>query len=69
MIREGTEVKWNWGRGEASGRVKKVFHSDVSRTIEGNKVTRAASDDSPAYLIEQSDGQKVLKSSSEVTRY
>lgn len=68
MIREGTKVNWNWAQGEATGTVEEVFHSDVTRTIDGNEVTREASDDTPAYLIEQSDGQKVLKSASEVTR-
>jgi hypothetical protein len=68
MIREGTKVKWSWSGSTAEGKVKEVFHDDVSRTIKGNEVTRKASDDEPAYLIEQDDGDEVLKSSSEIER-
>ena len=65
---EGTNVKWNWGQGTATGKVKKVYTDDVTRTIKGNKVTRNASDDEPAYYIEQDDGDTVLKSHSEVEK-
>lgn len=68
MIRKGTEVKWNWGNGSAHGTVEEVFHEDVSRRIDGNTVKREASEDEPAYMIKQEDGQQVLKSSSEVSR-
>lgn len=68
MIREGTKVEWNWSGSKASGKVKEVFKDDVTRTIDGNEVTRGASEDEPAYLIEQEDGDRVLKSASEVTR-
>jgi len=68
MIREGTQVKWNWGNGEATGEVEEVFRSDVTRTLKGEEVTRKGSDDNPAYLIVQDDGDKVLKLKSEVER-
>lgn len=68
MIKKGTEVKWKWGDGTAKGEVQEVFHSDVERTINGNEVKREASQDSPAYLIKQDDGSRVLKSSDEVSR-
>lgn len=68
MIRQGTKVKWSWGGNIARGKVKKVFHQDVEKTIKGSKVTRHASSDEPAYLIEQEDGDEVLKSASEVER-
>ena len=68
MIKKGTEVKWKWGDGTAKGEVQEVFHGDVERTIDGNKVKREASQDSPAYLIMQDDGSRVLKSSDEVSR-
>ena len=64
----GDEVKWNWGDGTASGTVKERFTSKVTRTIKGNEVTRDASEDEPAYLIEQDDGDRVLKSASELER-
>lgn len=60
-------MKWNWGSGEASGKVQESFSSRVTRTIKGNEVTRDASSDNPAYLIEQEDGDRVLKSHSELS--
>ena len=67
-IRTGTEVKWNYSGGSATGKVKEVFHEKVTRTCQGNEVTREASDDDPAYLIEQEGGDQVLKGKSEVER-
>lgn len=65
---KGTEVKWSWGNGEGTGEVKEVFTEKVTRTIKGNEVTRNASDDDPAYLIEQEDCDEVLKSGSELEK-
>lgn len=67
-IREGTKVEWEWGNGTATGEVQEVFHDKVTRTIDGTEVTRDASDNDPAYLIKQDDGDRVLKSQSEVSR-
>lgn len=66
--REGTKVKWEWGKGEATGKIAETFTEKVTRTIKGSKITRDASKDEPAYLIEQDDGDKVLKSHSEVKK-
>lgn len=68
MIRSGTQVKWNHAGHEAVGKVIEVFHQQTTRTIQGNRVTRDASDEQPAYLIEQEDGDQILKSSTEVER-
>ena len=62
----GDKVEWDWGSGTATGSVTEVFTDDVTRTIKGNEVKRNASDDDPAYLIEQDDGDEVLKSGSEL---
>lgn len=67
-IERGTLVKWQWGNGTAKGVVKEVFTSDVTRTIKGTEVSRNASDDEPAYLIQQEDGDRVLKNCDEVTK-
>lgn len=64
---EGDEVEWNWGNGSAQGTVLETFTSRVTRTIDGNEITRNADSDNPAYLIEQDDGQRVLKSESELS--
>ncbi|TKB02274.1 DUF2945 domain-containing protein [Alteromonas portus] len=63
-----TEVEWEWGNGSATGNIREKFTSNVERTIKGSSVKREASDSDPAYLIEQDDGSKVLKSHSEITK-
>lgn len=65
-IHIGDTVSWKWGEGTASGEVTERFTNDVTRTIDGTEVTRKASNDEPAYLIRQQDGQEVLKSASEL---
>jgi len=63
-----TEVEWEWGNGSATGNIREKFTNDVERTIKGSSVKREASDSDPAYVIEQNDGSKVLKSHSEITK-
>lgn len=65
---EGTHVEWDWGSGTASGKVVQVYTQKRTLKIKGEEVTRDASDDCPAYRIEQSDGDEVLKSHSEVRK-
>ncbi|MEL6505086.1 MAG: DUF2945 domain-containing protein [Pseudomonadota bacterium] len=64
----GTKVEWNWGNGKGTGKIDEVFTQKVTRTIDGNEVNREASDDEPAYLIKQDDGDSVLKSHSELSK-
>ncbi len=64
---KGSRVAWNWGNGTGEGKVAESFTGRVTRTIEGKEITRNASDENPAYLIEQEDGARVLKSHSELT--
>lgn len=66
-ISVGDRVKWSWGNGEAEGMVTERFTQKVSRKIKGSEVTRNATSDEPAFLIEQDDGDDVLKSCTEVT--
>ena len=47
--------------------VQEVLTERVTRTIDGTEVTRDADPDNPAYLIEQEDGDRVLKSESELS--
>ena len=65
---KGDTVQWNWGSGTAEGTVQESFTEEVTRTIKGNEVTRDADSDNPAYLIEQEDGDRVLKSESELSK-
>ncbi|WP_112408307.1 MULTISPECIES: DUF2945 domain-containing protein [unclassified Rhizobium] len=66
QFRKGTRVQWTWGSGTAEGKIAQSFTKDVERTIKGVTVKRTASRQEPAYLIEQVDGDRVLKSRSEL---
>ena len=61
-------VRWKWGSGHASGTVRERFTEKVTRKIKGKEITRNATTDEPAYLIEQEDGDEVLKSGSEIEK-
>ena len=63
---KGDAVKWNWGNGEGEAEVAEVHTERVERTISGKKQTRNGTDDNPAYVLEQSNGQQVLKLESEL---
>lgn len=63
-----TKVSWPWGDGTAEGYVREIFRESVTRTLKGTEVTRDGSDEDPAYLIEQADGDRVLKLHSELER-
>jgi len=65
-IGTGDTVKWNWGNGTGTGTVKQIYKQKITKTIKGSEITRDASDDEPAYLIEQEDGDQVLKSVTEI---
>ena len=62
----GDTVSWKWGSGTATGTVKEVHAAPVERTIKGSKIKKNADKDNPAYLIEQEDGDRVLKERSEL---
>lgn len=68
MIRTGTQVKWSWGNGTAEGKVIETHTEEISKTIKGSKVTRQGKEGDKALVIEQEDGDKVLKLESEVER-
>ena len=63
----GTDGSWKWGSGTASGTVTESFTDRVTRQIAGKQITRDADSDNPAYLVEQEDGSRALKSHSELT--
>ncbi len=67
-FRKGTKVTWKWGAHTAEGKIAESFTEDVERTIKGEHVKRKASKDEPAYLVEQEDGGKALKSHSELEK-
>ena len=63
--RSGQAVEWSWGSGTARGKVKERFERKVQRTLKGSKIVRNGNAD-PAYLIEQENGDQVLKLGSEL---
>jgi hypothetical protein len=65
-MRKGSKVSWSWGANTAHGKIVERFTARVTHTIKGTEVTRDASRKEPAYLIEQDDGDRVLKSRSEL---
>ena len=67
-MKKGEKVEWNWGKSKAEGKVVKEYEKPVEKTIKGAKVKRNASHDEPAYEIEQENGNKVLKSESELKK-
>ena len=68
MITKGTKVTWKWGSGKATGKVLETYTEDITKTIKGSKITRKGEKGNKALFIEQEDGDKVLKSESEVER-
>ncbi|MBV7255809.1 DUF2945 domain-containing protein [Pacificimonas sp. WHA3] len=65
-FRTNQYVKWSWGDGTAKGQITERFEREVTRTLQGSEVTKKGDADNPAYLIEQDDGDKVLKRGSEI---
>lgn len=59
-------VKWKWGDGYGKGQITERFEQKVTRTLQGSEVTKDGDEDNPAYLIEQDDGDEVLKRGSEL---
>ncbi len=64
----GEIVKWDWGNGTGTGKITERFTEKTSRSIRGADVTRNASEDAPAFLIEQEDGARVLNSITEIEK-
>lgn len=68
MITEGTKVKWNWGKGTATGKVQDIFERRIITTIKGTEVTRNGEPGNRALFIKQENGNEVLKLESEVKK-
>jgi hypothetical protein len=66
-FRSGQAVHWRWSGRTAAGKVVERFERRVQRTIKGSRIVRNGSAADPAYLIEQDDGDRVLKLGSELT--
>ncbi|WP_452223728.1 DUF2945 domain-containing protein [Lacinutrix chionoecetis] len=68
MIKTGTQVKWKWGNGMATGKVEQTYTKTITKTIKGTEVTRNGEVNNKALYIKQDDGDFVLKLEKEVSR-
>ena len=68
MIQKGSTVKWQWGNGTAQGKVQETYSEEVTKTIKGSEITKKGESGNKALLIEQEDGDQVLKLESEVEK-
>ena len=67
-MKNGDDVTWKFGKGEAEGKVKETFTEPVEKKIKSATVKRNASKEKPAVLVEQKNGNEALKSESELTK-
>ncbi|OKS84753.1 hypervirulence associated TUDOR domain-containing protein [Mucilaginibacter polytrichastri] len=67
-MKKGDTVHWSWGKGEAEGKIEKKHEEPVSKQIKGTTVKRNATKKEPAYEIKTDEGQKVIKSESELKK-
>lgn len=67
-MKKGEKVNWKYGKGEAEGQIKEKFDKPVEKVIKGSTIKRNASKQEPAYLIEQKNGNEILKSESELKK-
>ena len=67
-FRKGAKVEWPWGKGHAEAIVIESYTESVTRTIKGSKITRHGTKENPAYLLEQANGNQVLKLGSELRK-
>src|SRR5680860_155382 len=68
MIRKGSRVQWNWGKGTAEGKVMETHTTKTTKTLKRATVTRNGTEDDKSLYIKQDDGGHVLNSESEVKR-
>mgnify|MGYP001100208690 CR=1 FL=1 len=68
-IKVGQRVKWKWGQRDAFGTVQEVHSGTVVRRIKQENVKRNGEKGNPALVIEQDDGDEVLKLFSEVEKF
>jgi len=68
MIREGSNVKWDWGTGTAEGKVIETYSKKITKKIQGSEITCNGEEGNKALFIKQKDGSEVLKLESEVEK-
>jgi hypothetical protein len=66
-VRVGMKVKWSFGSGTATGTIVQLYRRTVKKNIKSSLITRNGTPENPALLIEQENGDEVLKLASEVS--
>ncbi|WVQ68214.1 uncharacterized protein L199_006421 [Kwoniella botswanensis] len=66
-LKKGDEVSWNWGSGQPSGKVADIVEEGKAevKSNKGNTISKNASEDDPAVVIERS-GNDVVKRAHEL---
>ncbi|KAK6910624.1 hypothetical protein V866_000469 [Kwoniella sp. B9012] len=66
-LKKGDEVSWNWGSGQPSGKVADIVEEGKAevKSNKGNTISKNASEDDPAVVIERS-GNNVVKRAHEL---
>ena len=68
MFNKGSNVSWKWGKGIGRGTIAEVYTEPVSVEIKGTLIRRKASEANPGYLIQQANGNIVLKLDSQLQK-
>lgn len=67
IYKKGSKVSWKWSSGVAHGIIKEIYNLEVEKEIKGSKIKRNASEQNPAYYIEEEGKDAhVLKLKSEL---
>lgn len=67
-FRQRQRVKWKWGSHWTEGKVTRKYTQKVTRRIKGSDITRNATEQTPAYMVKQDDGDRVLKLHTELEK-
>lgn len=62
----GERVAWHYGWGDAIGVIREKYTHTVTKQMLGFDLTKEATPENPAYLIEQEDGRWTIRSGSEI---
>jgi hypothetical protein len=63
----GDQVEWDWGEGAARGEIAAIHTQNVTKTIDGEEVSREADPGRPAYTVKKEDGGLALVARHEIS--
>lgn len=65
-MKKGDSISWKWGQGKAEGKIIEIKKEKTSIKTKGEEIHRNATKDDQAIIIEQDNGTRVLKLTSEL---